>query len=87
VSPVSTLRAVTVAPGIIAPLESFTDPVICAFCAIAEEAERTQIISASKPTNHVRIKASLPFGRCPTWYDRTNSNRCEGEALTNDRRD
>ena len=59
VNPFSTLRAVTVAPGMIPPLESFTIPVICAFWAKADGASASQNTNAANPADPLPMRASL----------------------------
>src|SRR5205814_10695516 len=58
VSPVSTLRAVTVAPGMIAPLESFTAPVIWAFWAWTAGVRTSEKTNTANAATHVRMQPS-----------------------------
>src|SRR5262245_6341054 len=58
--PLSTFFAVTVAPGMTAPEESFTTPVICAFWAYADVAHTPrQSTNTIRPDNHLGIAVLL----------------------------
>src|SRR5919198_941744 len=52
---VSTLRAITVAPGITPPLESLTVPAICAFWAWAPAANAAQKSNDRVPTARLSV--------------------------------
>src|SRR6185503_6714725 len=92
VRPLSRLRAVIVAPGMIAPLESLTVPLICAFCAKADGAHAIEMRNAANPTTQLRMPASLtlftagrrrrPLRRRFRRHDGTNSNRCQRHRFT-----
>src|SRR5262249_22109411 len=75
----------------IPPLESFTVPVICAFCAEAAMLQARQQTKAANPTSRLRMCAStrslaasrrLPLRRRAGGHDGTNPNGCKRYGIS-----